>query len=389
MSGWTRRGLARLALPVALALAALSVALVSTRPVAARQAADTTTWQQGVSFSNGSPSVNTSSSYESLARLKVTGANFVVPTIVWLSDDSAVAECTSTNIVRGSSTVSDADLVAFIRNAHTLGLQVALKPHVEYARCDWRGHARPSDVDAWFAAYREMINGYAALAEQEGVEVLVVGSEYVSLSGSDYTARWQTVISEVRQRYRGKLTYNANWGAECCAEEFPRIEFWPSLDYLGISAYFELGTYPDPSNANCFPTVDQLIAAWTDVYQRKIEPFQRQYGKPLLFTEIGYHSTPCSAVQPWRSDLPVYQNNVVDLQVQVNLYEALFRFWGQVPWFAGVYLWYWHPNPDAGGSSDPNYTPQNKPAQVVMMRSFGGGYRTALPAIARASSAGW
>lgn len=39
-------------------------------------------------------------------------------------------------------------------------------------------------------------------------------------------------------------------------------------------------------------------------------------------------------------------------------------------WFNGVYLWLWRMDPDAGGSSDDSYTPQNKPAAEVMKSLF-------------------
>ena len=38
----------------------------------------------------------------------------------------------------------------------------------------------------------------------------------------------------------------------------------------------------------------------------------------------------------------------------------------------GVYLGLWRTDPDAGGSSDDSYTPQNKPASDVMKALFMG-----------------
>ncbi len=60
------------------------------------------------------------------------------------------------------------------------------------------------------------------------------------------------------------------------------------------------------------------------------------------------------------------------METQYNCYEAFFRSLWEKDWFAGVYIWQWalH-HEDAGGTSNPFFTPQNKPAQNCIAKWFG------------------
>ena len=101
---------------------------------------------------------------------------------------------------------------------------------------------------------------------------------------------------------------------------------------------------------------------------RSIETMQRDWDRPVLFTEIGYRSIEGAAIEPWNSTV----RRSIDLQEQVDAYEALFEtFWDQ-PWFAGLYVWDWRPrHGSAGGSTDDHFSPQNKPAEDVLRTWFG------------------
>jgi hypothetical protein len=87
---------------------------------------------------------------------------------------------------------------------------------------------------------------------------------------------------------------------------------------------------------------------------------------PVIFTEIGYLSTDGTNQEPSNYQLQDDMQRKTDLQEQADCYEATFQaVWGK-SWLYGMYWWYWQPNPDAGGSNNRDYTPQNKPAQGVL-----------------------
>jgi hypothetical protein len=80
-------------------------------------------------------------------------------------------------------TPSDDDLRHVIRFAQGLGIRVMLKPHIDLSNDGghWRGQIDFGDDDrawvSWFESYRNFIGHYAALAQQMGVDLLVVGTE--------------------------------------------------------------------------------------------------------------------------------------------------------------------------------------------------------------------
>jgi len=318
-------------------------------------------WQKGFAWWDGTPNYGSAQALESLQRLRATGANSVAPVITWYVDSvhSSIAQA-------GPETPSDADLTTFVGRAHELGMKVMFTLHVNSRDGAWRGTLAPDDKDAWFGSYREMADHYADLGARLNVEGLCIGAELLTLTGAENSSRWQQLITDLRNRFHGFLTYSAQWGSGVAdvrsdpLEEFTKIGFWSQLDYLGISAYFNLSPNPTAS-------VQELLSGWNRWYTTRLAPFQAQYRKPLLLTEVGYKSTPGAPDKPYDETL----DNGVDLQVQANLYEALLRFWDPVPWLAGVYFWHWTNDPNAGGAQDTDYTPQNKPAQDMATAWFG------------------
>lgn len=119
-------------------------------------------------------------------------------------------------------TLRDAELRAGIRRAKDLGRFVMLKPHIDLLRNSrpdglyWRGDvgcghgadgSRPfsaADWASWFASYRNMSLKYAALAEQEGVEMLSINCELYCANRQ--SAHWRSIVAAVRQFFSGKLT---------------------------------------------------------------------------------------------------------------------------------------------------------------------------------------
>lgn len=331
-------------------------------------------WQEGFAFYEEPPAYGSPGAAESLRRLRTTGAEVVVPVVTWYVPDASGSQ-----IVPGPLTPTDEELAMAVSEARRQGFQVVLLMHVNSLDGTWRAFIDPADKPAWFGAYRSLLIRYAEFARQHDVQGMVLGSELVQLTRPEYTEQWRALIREVRQRFPGFLTYSAQWGADGPEsrseplEEYTRIGFWSDLDYLGIAAYFNLA----PS-VEVRPSRDELRRSWEEWRQREIGPFQASQGKPVLFTEVGYRSTPGAAARPWDESLV----NGVDQQLQADLYAALFESWRDVPWFRGVYWWYWSTNPDAGGGLDPGYSPQNKPAEAVVREWFGRLVRAAEPTAA-------
>ncbi len=252
---------------------------------------------------------------------------------------------------------SDESLIFAIRQLHELKFKLMLKPHLDLVQGNgkWRGEigfTNSGDWQAWFESYTAFILHYAELAAGENVEILCIGTELTNATISQ-PAFWKELINKIRQVYKGQLTYAANW-----SEEFDSIEFWNELDYAGIDPYFPLVT-------SLRPTVEQLKSAWED-WLKKIEPWQKKINKPVILTEISYKSAVGANEEPWQH-APIGE---VDLELQVNCYEALLQTFWDKPWFYGVYWWYWGVHPKMGGNTNRGFTPQNKPAGEVVSRWY-------------------
>ncbi len=254
---------------------------------------------------------------------------------------------------------TDAGLVATTGMARRFGIRTILKPHLWVAgwrNTVWTGEIKmktDADWSAWFDSYRRFILHYAELAEAQGIEALVIGTE---LQGTtlDHESDWRKIIRMVRNAYHGRITYAANWD-----HEFEALPFWDALDFAGIQAYFPLS---DKSEAS----LSDLLDGW-ERHLPALERVATRIQRPIVFTEVGYKSTDKASAEPWiwRTD------DKVNLEEQARCYEAMFRAAWSKPWFRGSFVWKWFPNFDTRGSPrDNNFTPQGKPAEGVMGRWY-------------------
>lgn len=242
--------------------------------------------------------------------------------------------------------------------ATSLGLRTILMPVVllENPRNnEWRGKIIPPehDWDAWFKRYTGFIVHFARLAEKHRVAVLMVGSELIKTEA--YTDRWIRVIQEVRQNYRGKLGYSANWDHY----QTSKIAFWPQLDFVGMTTYYELAKAANPK-------IGEIDANWAGI-KSEILAFQKQVNKPILFTEVGWCSQEGAAHEGWN----YYAHQVATAaghREQELLYESFIKTWAREPAIGGMIWWEW--DATSGGMNNFNYTPRGKPAEKLLRRLF-------------------
>lgn len=342
-------------LRVLLIVGSLLVWLITTAPLEVH--AEVASWQKGASIISSSSDAFASDGFRrSMDNLRDTGASVVTFIIPYYQSSTR-----SSDIARGWNTPTDTTLGSAIDYANSIGLQVVLKPHLDAYSGEWRAEIDAEDRDAWFANYEDMILHYADIANKHNVVGITIGTELVHMStytsNPDNTRRWQEMISNIRAVYSGFLTYSANWGSGSFADEKSYIGFWGDLDYIGISAYFDLVGGSD---------VSDMKSAWDSWRRTNIEPLHDEFNKPILFTEIGYRSVEGAHDQPWY----YCDCGTFDEGEQARAYEALFSYWDNYPYMQGVYLWNWYPDPNAGGQGNLDYTPQNKQAEDVMRTWF-------------------
>jgi hypothetical protein len=287
--------------------------------------------------------------------LAATGGNWAGLLTTWYMerrDSSTVAP-------HPTRTPTDEVVRGAVEELHGLGLQVMLKPHVDVLDGTWRGQIMPADVGAWFASYSEMMEHFAVLARDTGVEMLCVGTEFVTMTDARHATAWLEVVDRVRREYPGLLTYAAN--ANSPADEFTSVPFWPQLDLLGLDVYTPL-----TNDAN--PTRQELVSGWRrnrDGHDMvaAYRNFQAAHGRPLIFTEIGYRSADGTNRAPWDWEASPGPDPVE----QVDCYEAAYEVWsGETAWMQGLFWWSW--DVPAPGPGDTGYSPWGKPAEEVLRR---------------------
>src|SRR5262245_5876280 len=251
---------------------------------------------------------------------------------------------------RGLWGETDDGLVKTAALAKLLGIKTLLKPHVWVRHDAWQGDiAMPTDEAwrQWFASYESFLLHYARLAEANGIEALAVGTELAKTTSR--TEDWRRIIARVREVYRGKLTYCPNGVGEP-----ERIAFWNDLDFVGVQAYYPLTAVDRPSKR-------QILAAWTPI-AKSLASLSKRVGKPVVFTEVGFKSHEGALKEPWRWEA----EGAVSLDLQKEAYAAMFETFWRKPWFAGVFVWKWHPTPRLKSRDDRDFTPQGKPALAVI-----------------------
>jgi hypothetical protein len=319
-----------------------------------------TDWQKGATIVPTTQSDFASDSFkQSLQNLKATGANYVSLVVPYYQ-----STIYSTDVGLGWNTPTDAALASAIDYAHSLGLKVSLNMHVDPYTGEWRAYINPTDRTGWFNNYGNYLVHTAQLGQSHNAEMLVIGTELVSMSSSQInssnTQNWISLINKVRNVYKGKLTYSANSdnnNNDTFENEKKYVGFWSNLDYAGLSVYYNLNS-PDNS-------VGSLKSAWDYWNQSDLKNFAQQTGKQLLFVEVGYRSLTNAHVDPWNWS----RQGSVDYTEQSNDYEALMSYWNNYSYIAGVYWWNWESDPNAGGNNT-TYTVQNKPALSVLTKWF-------------------
>jgi len=311
-------------------------------------------FQKGMHYASWSKNAyDTFNSDESLRKLSSIGCDWVAILVTWYQDT-----CFATKVFPTERTPSDKGVIRAIKVAHENNMKVLLKPHldiIDVSYGGWRGEiacARETDWEEWFENYKKYLLHYVKIANENNVEMFCVGTELTesTLSKPDM---WRQLIKDVKKEYRGKVTYAANWN-----EEYLNVAFWDELDYAGIDAYFPLSDKEKP-------VYDDLIQGWQK-WLKEIQGWQEKIQKPVIFPEVGYHSSEYAAMAPWTHE----SGSTLDLEVQVACYKAMLDTFWDKDWFYGVYWWDWGTSVSMGGNKSRGFTPQNKPAQDLIQEYY-------------------
>jgi len=275
---------------------------------------------------------------------------------------------------------SDVALAAACVQARSAGHDVWFA--FELLASPWSGYLGQATLtsleqwEAFFDDYARVGTHAALLAELLGLSGFCIGSslpsattrlegerlasadEFLLAIDAQRRSGWQALIARVRGLTSAALTYVARWDGE-----LREVGFWGELDCVGYSAFAPLS----PGGEQRLPAARLSDALGTQLLEA--QAFARLQSKPLLVL-AGASSSADAWRRPWTS------RGALDLEQQRAWCRALRDAWAyhdsQVPPLAGLCLWQWSPDPDAGGSRDRGFALQNKPAQAELRALFEG-----------------
>jgi hypothetical protein len=251
------------------------------------------------------------------------------------------------------------DVRRAIRMAHGRGLQVMLVPHLWVESGGWRALVDPkTDAGwrAWTKSYGAFVRGWAEVAQAEGADMLSVGVELRSWVTTPRAPSFAALVHEIRGVYKGVLTYSANW------DDVEDTAILGDVDVIGVNAFYPLA---DKDGA----PFETLLEGGRRVRER-VRKLSETWGKPVLFTEIGYTTRPDPAIRPW--EWPDAMTNVkVDEVAQADAYRALVAPLLDEPRFAGFFVWRVYADPDdVSQEAEWGFSPRAKLAELVVRDAF-------------------
>ena len=271
-----------------------------------------------------------------------SGATHLSVIVQWSQPNTSASEVSPHPL----ETPSDNIVRKVLRQAKGLGLKTMLFPILWVEKRgpgDWRGTLKPKEPMRWWSSYFRFILHYARLAHESSVDIFCIGSDLASMEGKVH--RWRALSTQVRAVYSGALIYSANW------DHYESVNFWDSVDYMGVTGYHRLTNSYTPS-------LDELIDAWQRIRVGLLD-WRARKGKQLIFTELGYPSIDGAARSPW----DYTTGRALDVQEQLDCYQAFLNVWAKEKRLHGVFFWNWW---GPGDGQNTWYTLKGKPAWTIV-----------------------
>src|SRR5215216_4651000 len=248
------------------------------------------------------------------------------------------------------------DTVTSVTQARSLNLNVALFPQPRFAtdvNDFWNNASRDASWwDIWFAHYRAFVIHFADLASLSGSQALVIGGDWIvpalpagelangapSGAPADAETRWKSLIAEVRQHFRGTVIFALPYDTGTIAAPMGVLS---DVDAVYLLWFAKLSDKTNPDKTDLLNEVGQLL-------DDNIAPVQQQVNKPILlglsYPSSTYSATGCipdgnSGCNYWTAlNRPNPDLNTVnlDLQQQVDIYDAIFNAVNGRTWVTGL-----------------------------------------------------
>lgn len=283
---------------------------------------------------------------QSLSRLKKDGVTYLFLVPYWFSDNKF-----SDYIYPDSQkTIINHDLLRAISLAKDSGFNVIIKPHIDLQDGTPRFQIQPQNMTKWSNSYLDFIKIYAQMSENLGLKGFVIGTELDIVSETD---EFKHIIDEVRKVYKGTLIYASSWDHHISAR------VWKYVDVIGVNAWFNL------DNSKSY-SINVLMDSW-NYRLNELTEVAINYNKNIIITEAGYYSSSGVTKNPGSFE----NRSAVNMNVQKDCYEALLSQACHFEKIKGIFWWQWELDMPEVNNSNNDYTPQDKPAEEVLVKYWG------------------
>ncbi len=245
------------------------------------------------------PDVNLIRALESLADVGFSGISLGANH--FMRSDNATDLFAQYTVYPGEwmRTPTESELRHMLRLADQVGLDTELRVEVWLTNSFksehevWRGAISPANINEWFDSYYDICAPLALIAQQESVDILVVGVELNSMMR--YTSHWQDLVSRLREIFAGRITiaegtamYLAGFNTYSSETslEMNVGKMWSKLDLIGMTlgVGFHQGQILETSKDQRFRIIlENLI----EFCRPAFEYYRASYpGLPIFFSEM-------------------------------------------------------------------------------------------------------
>lgn len=298
-----------------------------------------------------------------MKEMETTGANTIVFTPSWTCWDHTDPQC---DLLPGVNPTWQ-ETYEQIWQTKQLGLKTILFPSALFPIPinDWWASAprSPDWWHAWFVSYKRFITNFADLAQQSGVNSLVIGGDWIepslpggklsdgtdSLVPPDSIVLWIDIINSIRSRFSGNLIWEMNYPYNL--DNPP--PFLSSVDSFYIS-------FSGPISQSSTPSLTELQDGFAGIIDSSVYSLFVQYDKPVIIG-VDYPSAVGSA-----AGCSISQDNAcgaVDVNIQTSLYQAALTVVNYRDWLSGFISQDFYP---PARLVDPSSSIHGKPVQDLL-----------------------
>ena len=300
-------------------------------PITARQG-----FMAGIEFQSDYDPTWQSWVQQAIQEVQARYANWLVLTPTWTVGEAAPFEFSP---VPGWDPLWT-DTIDTLSRAKASNLKIAIFPTPKFPTDDtvfWTTASRDATWwDTWFERYAAFADYHADLAAKSGAEALILGGDWVTpalpggkVNGTgsgvpvDAESRWQSIINDVRSRFKGSLYWALSYPGDLRSAP----DFIQNLDGVYLLLYAPIGG----------SGVEQIKSAAVRLLDTDIQPFQAAINKPVILA-VAYPSADNASSASVPVNIlfhPGGSQGPVNLQAQADIYEALLLAVNERPWISG------------------------------------------------------